>query len=165
MHHMVCETFAPFIVGLDNPQIQEFTLFNKLSLDLRLMVWGLCMPPRIVEIHFDRRAGFCLPANPIPVLLHLNQETRAFALKHYELAFGNEDYEATIYFNFKVDTLYIGAGNVEYGDREERLRAFGIENTRNVKHLAIDSELKLHRSLIYLPRPHHNSNSDGENVS
>ncbi|KAI0205525.1 hypothetical protein F4808DRAFT_455751 [Astrocystis sublimbata] len=79
-----------------------FSLFSALPTELRFKVWEYMIAPRIVGI-----ACLCLedgassaetqredlwgphPAitPAVPVLLHINRETRALALKHYELTF------------------------------------------------------------------------------
>ncbi|KAI0472485.1 hypothetical protein F4859DRAFT_107403 [Xylaria cf. heliscus] len=79
-----------------------FSLFPALPTELRLKVWEYMIAPRIVGI-----ACLCLedgaasiqtqreelwgphPAvrPAVPVLLHINRETRALALRHYELSF------------------------------------------------------------------------------
>jgi len=162
---MLCETYTPRTQELANPHIQGFTLFNKLPFDLRLMVWNLCIPPRVVEILFNRRTGVCRSTTPIPVLLHLNQEARYFALKHYQLAFGNDNCEPLIYFDFKIDTLYIGAGNVECCNPGYLFTALGIQDTQKVKHLASDHNLAFYKNLIYMPDPMYESDSSSESVS
>ncbi|KAI1431730.1 hypothetical protein GGR50DRAFT_41877 [Xylaria sp. CBS 124048] len=79
-----------------------FRLFPELPMELRLKVWEYLVAPRVVGI-----ACLCLEdggtpvelqrheiwgprafsAHPVPVLLHVNRETRELALKHYELSF------------------------------------------------------------------------------
>ncbi|RYC64626.1 4-nitrophenylphosphatase/Acid phosphatase [Xylaria longipes] len=79
-----------------------FSLFSALPTELRLKVWEYLIAPRIVGI-----ACLCLEDDAssvetqredlwgphpairpaVPVLLHINRETRALALKHYELSF------------------------------------------------------------------------------
>lgn len=49
----------------------------------------------------------------IPVILHINQESRWFGLKHYELAFQHSGAVAPVYFNFEQDILYPRASTVE----------------------------------------------------
>ncbi|KAI0806516.1 hypothetical protein GGR55DRAFT_212003 [Xylaria sp. FL0064] len=80
----------------------SFHFFPVLPPELRLKVWEYLIVPRIVgiaclyledgassvEIQRDELWGshpFIRPS--IPVLLHLNRETRTLALKHYELSF------------------------------------------------------------------------------
>ncbi|KAI1826885.1 hypothetical protein F4861DRAFT_495541 [Xylaria intraflava] len=91
-----------------------FRLFPELPAELRLKVWEYLIAPRVVGI-----ACLCLEeggpsvelqrheiwgsqpviAPPVPVLLHVNRETRDLALKHYELS-----------FEWKVPRVLAGAG-------------------------------------------------------
>lgn len=80
-----------------------FYRFSALPAELRLKVWEYLIAPRIVGIAClckddnyvppveDQRRQLwgqhSVVKSPIPVLLHVNQETRALALKHYELSF------------------------------------------------------------------------------
>ncbi|KAI0113716.1 hypothetical protein GGR51DRAFT_21565 [Nemania sp. FL0031] len=72
-----------------------FHLFSSLPPELRLKVWNYLIVPRIVGIAclYDetQRDEVWAPHSAIrpsiPVLLHVNQETRALALEHYELSF------------------------------------------------------------------------------
>ncbi|KAI1329299.1 hypothetical protein F5Y16DRAFT_105882 [Xylariaceae sp. FL0255] len=88
-----------------------FTLFPMLPAELRLKIWEYLIAPRIVgvgclcqdessppveEQHknlwgpWDSISNTSSPrkkTSPIPVLLHVNHETRELALKHYELSF------------------------------------------------------------------------------
>lgn len=40
---------------------------------------------------------------PVPSLLHLSQDARAFALRYYKLSFGSNDLNGTVYFDFERD--------------------------------------------------------------
>ncbi|KAI0513151.1 hypothetical protein F5B22DRAFT_274974 [Xylaria bambusicola] len=79
-----------------------FHLFSALPAELRLKVWEYLIAPRIlgiaclyledgassVELQRDELLGSRPVIRPsIPVLLHVSRETRALALKHYELSF------------------------------------------------------------------------------
>jgi hypothetical protein len=46
----------------------------------------------------------------LPAILHVNQESRDVALKHYQLSFPNAENPAAIYWNPAVDTLYFRSG-------------------------------------------------------
>jgi hypothetical protein len=90
-----------------------FHRFSQLPFELRVMVWDLCFPStRIIEITYP---PFPLPylrsRTPPPVLLHVNQESRAMALSRYSLlklnpvgSLGAEEY---IPIDYRVDTLFI----------------------------------------------------------
>ncbi|TRX92200.1 hypothetical protein FHL15_006815 [Xylaria flabelliformis] len=79
-----------------------FSLFPALPTELRLKVWEYLIAPRIVgiaclclddgtssvEVQRDEIWGPHPAIKPaVPVLLHIDRETRALALRHYELSF------------------------------------------------------------------------------
>ncbi|TGJ79477.1 hypothetical protein E0Z10_g9283 [Xylaria hypoxylon] len=79
-----------------------FHLFSALPPELRLRVWEYLIAPRIVgiaclyledgassvEVQREELWGSHPVIRPsVPVLLHVSRETRALALKHYELSF------------------------------------------------------------------------------
>ncbi|GAP83860.1 hypothetical protein SAMD00023353_0502780 [Rosellinia necatrix] len=79
-----------------------FLRFPALPAELRLKIWEYLIAPRIVgiaclcqedgapsvEVQRNQLWGpHSIVKSPIPVLLHVNRETRALALKHYELSF------------------------------------------------------------------------------
>ncbi|KAI0416398.1 hypothetical protein F5X98DRAFT_375741 [Xylaria grammica] len=79
-----------------------FGLFSALPTELRLKVWEYLIAPRIVGIaclYLEDGASSAqsqrdeiwgshpFVGSSVPVLLHVNRETRALALKHYELSF------------------------------------------------------------------------------
>ncbi|KAI1294048.1 hypothetical protein F5Y03DRAFT_326729 [Xylaria venustula] len=101
--------------GLETPTVQSLPLtawhkantpyfhqFSALPAELRLKVWEYLIAPRIVGIaclyledgasSVERQrdelwGSRSIIRPPIPVLLHVNRETRILALKHYELSF------------------------------------------------------------------------------
>lgn len=116
-----------------NPQaeLQSFTLFPYLPLELRLKVWAYMIPPRIVTLHSqggkdkprlrkNNKAMYCSKAmrwtspNPVPTILHICHESREEALKSYQRLFKPNDFQAGIYFDFSRDTLRIGITRPEY---------------------------------------------------
>ncbi|RYP89372.1 hypothetical protein DL770_004434 [Monosporascus sp. CRB-9-2] len=104
--------FSVFSDGLDAVAAQRmsrhhasFAPFPSLPAELRLRVWEYMLAPRIVQVtcvessssspssrrgEGIRREGGAQgeQQQQVPVLLHVNRETRALALSHYELAFG-----------------------------------------------------------------------------
>ncbi|RYP52029.1 hypothetical protein DL768_002712 [Monosporascus sp. mg162] len=105
--------FSVFSDGLDAVTARRmsrhhasFAPFPSLPAELRLRVWEYMLAPRIVQVRCaqssdlppslprERRIGRKGGAQgeqqqqQVPVLLHVNRETRALALSHYELAFG-----------------------------------------------------------------------------
>lgn len=106
----------------------EFTIFPKLPLELKDMIWKFALPdPRIVGItshaigdpdqipySSDYEDGvlnesfvFKVDVNALPMGLFLAcSRSRKIALQRYELAFGSR-LTHPIYFDFKRDTLYL----------------------------------------------------------
>lgn len=65
--------------------------------------------PRSVYLTFRKHnTSFLKSSTPIPVLLHLNQDTRSEALKTYQLYFGTSKNPFKAYVNLNIDTLYFG---------------------------------------------------------
>jgi hypothetical protein len=114
-----------------HPQLQSFTLFPDLPVELRLKVWAYTIPPRIVTLHsqgkhdeprlirnsevvYCGKAMWWTSPNPIPTILHICHESREEALKSYCRLFKPNDFQAAIYFDFSRDTLRIGITRPEY---------------------------------------------------
>ena len=77
--------------------LKEFTLFKKLPMELRLKIWSFALlgqPPRRIRVMQKkvdakngdlRNAGHFYTDTPLPITLHICQESRKEALKVYEL--------------------------------------------------------------------------------
>lgn len=106
--------------------LNEFALFPELPLELRLKVWRTTLPgPRIVTILLSEQNGQMIGTSSakIPQALHVSSEARKEARRFYKLAFASKpddelvrdeasdensgNQEATIWFNFAIDLLYI----------------------------------------------------------
>jgi hypothetical protein len=88
--------------------------FNRLALEIRLQIWELSQrEPQIIELNVESpHKKHITPSNckgspkiaarptPIPTLLGICQESRAYGMKVYHKFFGG-------YVNFDVDTLLI----------------------------------------------------------
>jgi hypothetical protein len=150
-----------------------FTCFSALPTELRLKIWEYLIQPRIVlaacidsRFKDEKRAQLAQRSKkrPIPVLLHVNHESRTLALRHYELAFawklphrlaGPEtsvlpaSREARVWFNFGLDALLL-LGELEpydeYGFNSPMVYFLRREDTRRVRHVACAFE-ELHLSL------------------
>jgi hypothetical protein len=100
-----------------NKQLEEFTLFPKLPVELRTTIWKeSSSEPRLVEVHvsdfnFKGKESFTFASTtPVPTILHVNQESRLTGLKQYSLHFGSDDdviYGGlpTVYFDMKKDVV------------------------------------------------------------
>lgn len=119
------------------PQLGEplntFTLFPKLSLELRLKVWRLCFPnPREILIsinsgkHYENYADdqICELQRklPLPITLHICTESREEALRKYcliwwkDIGREEEDWRRPICFNPERDMPFIVMGSASRGD-------------------------------------------------
>ncbi|KAK4151037.1 hypothetical protein C8A00DRAFT_45692 [Chaetomidium leptoderma] len=158
--------------GTDNATT-TFACFAALPPELRLKIWESLIQPRIVlAACVDSRSRDQKHAQlaqrpkkrPIPVLLHVNHESRTLALRHYELTFtwkiphrlaGPEtgvlpaSKEARVWFNFGLDALLL-LGELEpcdqYGFNSPMVYFLRREDTRRVRHVACAFE-ELHMSL------------------
>ncbi|TVY83510.1 Dehydrogenase xptC [Lachnellula suecica] len=96
---------------LQNGPSKDSTRFSDLSMEIRCMIWTYAMPkPRIVAIcggPVDTGVScyYHSVAHKVPVVLHINHESRKEALKHYRLSFGSLLNHSPIYFDFTRDTL------------------------------------------------------------
>lgn len=87
--------------------LTSFRLFPNLLPELRAQIWEMALPgPRCMQVHptHYRPPGYkafphCYGAQN-PVILSVNRESRAEALRHLTLRFST-------YWNLKIDTLYL----------------------------------------------------------
>jgi hypothetical protein len=116
----------------------KFTLFPKLPLELRDTIWKLALPrPQTVEIHEYRDRPFKLP---VPVVLHVDQEARRLAKRHYTLSLEGLRKQGQVYIDFHVDTLLIKdvSSVAKLYDVEahwNRPRPWKLRNAEAMKHL------------------------------
>ena len=93
--------------AITNEKLSKFTLFPKMALELREMVWSqACKVERVVDLWFEPlggRAGLPLfdtisqippvvyrSRTKVPAILHTSKEARATGLKYFTLEFGNK---------------------------------------------------------------------------
>ncbi|KAI1106736.1 hypothetical protein F4804DRAFT_299690, partial [Jackrogersella minutella] len=155
----------------------QFTLFPNLPPELRLKIWEYLIAPRIVAVAcLDAEAPppeeepeepwtsfpelSPSPPSAVPVLLFVNQESRALALKHYEPAFswkvphvllynnGHDDgggggsrwSRPRVWFSFARDAVYL-IGELEpcdsYGFNSPTAYFLGREEALRVRRLAV----------------------------
>ncbi|KAK3371302.1 hypothetical protein B0T24DRAFT_531881 [Lasiosphaeria ovina] len=140
-----------------------FSNFGALPAELRLSIWETLVQPRIVlAACFDSRFKDQKRAQleqrprkrPVPVLLHVCNESRALALRHYELAFAWKiphrlaspeagalpaRAEARVWFNFRLDALLL-LGELEpfdqYGFNSPMVYFLRKDDTSRVRHIA-----------------------------
>jgi 2EXR family len=110
----------PSLVRAPNQDTQH--LFATLPPELRLRIWSLSLPPpRIVTIrcgsnsileqdaHPPPPPSGCVSTARIPVNLHTCHESRAEALRTYQLSFGMYRGPGQIFFDFRQDVFYFSA--------------------------------------------------------
>ncbi|KAF2153133.1 hypothetical protein K461DRAFT_135643 [Myriangium duriaei CBS 260.36] len=92
--------------------IAQFTLFLKLPIELRRLIWRHTLPgPRRVRVGC-RKGDTCSEglvaregtAGP-PMALQICHEARQEALRYYVLSFGTRVSPPTVYFDYHIDTL------------------------------------------------------------
>ncbi|KAK0626178.1 hypothetical protein B0T14DRAFT_562113 [Immersiella caudata] len=149
------------------PQPQTFHPFPYLPYELRLKIWEELLQPRIVlAACFDsrfashKRSQLALRPSlpPTPVLLLINRETRALALRHYELSFAWKlpprlaspeagaiptKGDARVWFSFRLDALLL-LGELEpfdqYGFNSPMVYFLRRDDCKRVRHVAVAYE-------------------------
>jgi hypothetical protein len=133
-----------------------FTLFPKLTSELRLHIWELALQPRVIKAF----RGLCddkghiidlgVALKPIdaapPALLHTNHESRFFAQRSYTLAF-KDPFREAIYFDFQRDTLCLERWMNVYIRREDAPKLRHLE-IRTIKVLIYDSLRRARRHFM-----------------
>ncbi|TAQ88209.1 hypothetical protein B7494_g3452 [Chlorociboria aeruginascens] len=107
---------------------EEFTLFPNLPFELRAKIWNGALPePQSVILDEDNIPPVftdgvlqhwwlprCKAHCKFPTILHVNQESRAEALRSYRPAFGALLKDKPVFFNFLKDRIIInGAEAIE----------------------------------------------------
>ncbi|KAK0101464.1 hypothetical protein ONS95_006636 [Cadophora gregata] len=157
----------------------QFTLFEKLPMELQHMIWWFALPgPRAVhfKISGTRGHGFAIASElaiakvkvttSIPGVLHAVRDSRAIALKHYQLAFEDHPRVQTMFFNYDHDYLHISPLLLEAlfaGAAMEAVREQTLTKIRNLiigpycqlHHHELDVlQVKFFRSLKHVILPH-----------
>jgi 2EXR family len=125
-------TISELSKAVELPALVQFTLFPKLPKELRIKVWQfVAREPRIVEVcqlqdsqyiahatednNYEwRNSGPFYSPTAIPVILHINRESRVIALENYNLSVPHSSHPAQIYYNPFVDILYFPAWCFQY---------------------------------------------------
>lgn len=114
---------------------------------LRATIWILCCNfPRTIELRYGYPIGRPRSPSPPPVMLHVSQESRAFALKNYGLALHICPHPFQIYFNFAVDTVVLALGEQALflgydGEVEYFVEQLNQSDLNRVQFLGIDETL------------------------
>lgn len=106
----------------------EFPLFPELPAELRLHIWALAIPHRV--LHITCTKGILSPSarryaqrftstSPPPSLLLCCRESRSVALPFYSSYFRTEASPHGIYASFAYDTISFPDNTINYVGREE----------------------------------------------
>jgi hypothetical protein len=93
---------------------------------------------------WDESTGVCRSPCPLPIALSVNKESREVALECYKLCFGTLDAPANVYFDMKVDQLYLGIGNLfSISDNAiiEFMSVLPEGELTDIRHIVIDEDL------------------------
>jgi hypothetical protein len=115
------------------PSALCFPRFPELPTEIRLKIWESCLPdPRALEVDYGDRSEFLRCKYPPPIALQICRESRAEALKHYELVFDSRPNARRIYFDFSRDGLHFQHINIFsfFPHDEALLRAIGHDLAR-----------------------------------
>jgi 2EXR family len=142
---------------------KRLKLFHKFPLEIRRMVWRQSLPGRrVVEVFYDDKTGACRTPCPIPAALHVNSEARNVALECYELVFATKRVQAMIYFDFKVDALFVGLGNFSPSRIDPARFLFPSlhpDDLERLEHLIVDDRI----NPFYRDNEAYTSNLDSDN--
>lgn len=144
------------------PTPSAFPQFVRLPPEIRWKIWKCLIRPRVVvacclqrddTLGSRRREldGRTARGPAVPVLLHVNRESRDVALRHYELTFSWRiskllsdtpvSRPARVWFNFALDALFL-TGELEaydsYGFNSPMVYFLRREDTYRVRHIACD---------------------------
>jgi hypothetical protein len=117
----------------------EFTLFGKLSPELRLRIWELAIPDqRIIRIQY-RRLFVSLLDRDMPVMMRVSHEARSVAVKHYSscTVMSLTD-KQKFYFSFDRDILCF-ANHFSIHEFLFRRRESNVI-TRQIRHIILAAE-------------------------
>lgn len=92
------------------------TTFNQLPAELRRMVWSYLVEPRAATFAHTNVTS-TLDFNPVPTILHINRESRAYGLEHYVKLESDPKHQMQtpfFYFNPDLDYLLLKPGDVSF---------------------------------------------------
>ncbi len=90
------------------PALQAGLFFRRLPPEIREMIWKLCLPgPRAVRARrCSKGPGYLISSAPIPMLLHLCNESRKYALKTFSIVGQSWNRLGGFYFDERSDFLH-----------------------------------------------------------
>jgi hypothetical protein len=113
--------------------------FASLPAEIRLEIWRLSCPRRVVEVIYNCEKDRCRTSAATPSVLHACQESRHEALRLYKRLFGTKSHRASIYFCSDLDVLYIPRPKWQTGyDNASRDFASLVSGAGEIQSLALD---------------------------
>jgi hypothetical protein len=124
--------------SVESRQLSSFHCFEKLPIELRVMIWKMTMVPRIVEVSFSPERGFHT-RTITPIALRACPDSRSAALHAYQICFGNMLYPPRILLNFSIDTIYLHTNM----NSEVMLLFTGLQphEANNLRRIAISEDI------------------------
>ncbi|KAH7397791.1 hypothetical protein BKA64DRAFT_753472 [Cadophora sp. MPI-SDFR-AT-0126] len=118
------------------PMLNRFTLFPKLTTEIRLQVWELeSSIPRDLDVWTKRfGGGQCFrfaTSKAVPSILHTNKESRTVGLKYYQLAFGTD---LTFFHTGRFPVL---PPRIYLNSRADRVCFFGTNIGESAEYISI----------------------------
>jgi len=123
----------------DRNPLKQFTIFCELPFEIRLVVWQIAIRfaynPTIRLQPIRENNGSIIFHDVIcqsltPIVLRINQESRAEALKHYTLSLGN-----TTYLNNSTSTVFLDSD--EPGELTHFVASIPHQELRTIENLAV----------------------------
>ena len=88
------------------PFLDSFSLFPKLPIEIRQIIWRLTLRPRVVEVLHEYFDDCFHSRAKLPIALVVCQDSRNAVISSYPVSFGSALKIPQIRFNFSLDTLY-----------------------------------------------------------
>ena len=103
-------------------QIPSFPRFQELPTEIRLQVWQSAFPrgtgpTEHRRITFDCYYGLTITTASTLVVFHVNQESRCEALRNYQLLFDKMEGVTPMYYNPKLDIVYLEVHGLQCNPR------------------------------------------------
>lgn len=126
----------------------QFHLFRWLPTELRLTIYALSLPRRILTLNYNSSSNSFFSSTALPSLLSVCVESRKVAQEHYSLSFGTTSSRAKIYFNPELDTLYIPRCSEMGYDEDFRIIKTLIVEEKEVKANCRRGQEKIHTNRL-----------------
>jgi len=111
----------------------EFTVFPKLAPEMRMEIWKIALPSRIITIDTNCHPFTITESEKISRLLHVNKEARSVVLRTYQPSFSAIDGRPR-YFDFRKDTLQIRTAHVAMLDLRPSRFSEDLSKVQNLEY-------------------------------